>query len=78
MINGIVQLPVGSVQTSQEGPSAFVPLRDTYLNIYASIRGQGEARKIPLRNASLAGLGLQFHPQQQVLETRVVAEGIPP
>jgi len=57
--------------------SAFVPLRNTYLNTYESIRGQGEARKIPLLNASFAGLGFQVHPQQQVVEARVVAEGVP-
>jgi len=52
MISGIVQLPVGSVQTSQEGPSAFVPLWNTYLTIHESIRGkerQGRyLREIPL------------------------------
>ncbi len=26
--------------------SAFVPLRNTYLNIHESIRGQGEAREL--------------------------------
>ncbi len=57
--------------------SAFVPLWNTYLNLYENIRGQGEARKIPSRNASLAGLGLKIHPPQQVLEARVVAEGVP-
>jgi len=56
--------------------SPFVPLRNTYLNIHESTRGEGEARKIPLLNASLAGLGLKVHPPQQVLEARVVAEGV--
>ena len=68
MISGIVQLPVGSVQTSQEGPSAFVPLRNTYLHIHENIRGQGEARKIPSRNVFIAGLEFQVHPQQQVVK----------
>ncbi len=36
---------------------AFVPLPDTYLNTHESIRGQGEARKMPLRNVSFSGLG---------------------
>jgi hypothetical protein len=61
--------------TTPGGPSAFVPLRNTYLNIHESIRGQGEARKIPLLNASLAGPGLKVHPPPQVLEARVKTEG---
>ncbi len=53
--------------------SEFVPLRNTYLNTHESIRGQGEARKIPLLNVSLARLRFKAHPPQQVLEARVVA-----
>ncbi len=41
--------------------SAFVPFWSTYLNTDESIRGQGEARKILLRNVSAAGLGLKVH-----------------
>jgi hypothetical protein len=71
------EFAAGTIQAQPLKSSAFAPLRDTYLNIHESIRGQGEARKIPARNASLAGLGFQVHPPQQVLEARVVPEGIP-
>ena len=37
-------LPVSRVD--REGPSAFVPLRNTYPNTDESIRGQGEAKEL--------------------------------
>jgi hypothetical protein len=47
--------------------SAFVPLRNTYLNFYESIRGQGESRKTPSLNVSFTIPGFRIHPPQQEL-----------
>ena len=68
---GWSEFAAGTLRAQPLKSSAFVPLRNTYLNTHESIRGQGEARKIPSRNASSSGLGFKVHPPQQVVEAIV-------
>ncbi len=61
---------------AREAAPRLLLLRKTYLRIYESSRGQEEGRQeANFVNVSLAGLRLKVHPQQQVVEARVVAPG---
>jgi len=62
----------GTLQAQPPSLSVFLPWRNTYLSTDESIRGQGEARKIPSLNVPLVALGFQIRPPQQVSEARVV------